>query len=88
MLGSRNEDRVVNANFNPDGNLNVNSNLKPENRNPNLGGRSEIVSCYIWRYFKKLGYLLVLLIFSILRAFYLFLVEIVRAGDIFCDQAP
>lgn len=44
-LGSRNEGQVVNANFNSNGNLNVNSNLKPENANPNLGGRSEIVSC-------------------------------------------
>lgn len=57
----------MNANFNPDGNLNVNSNLNPRNAGPDLGGRSEIVSCNSRRYFKKLEYLLVLLIFSILQ---------------------
>ena len=35
---------MVNANFNPDGNCNVNWNLKPDNANDNLGVRSVIVS--------------------------------------------
>ena len=47
MLESRNDGKVVNANFNPNGNLNVNWNLKADNHNPNLGGRSSVVgSCY------------------------------------------
>jgi len=58
---SRNEGNVLNANFNSDGNLNVNSNLNRENHNPNLGFRSEVESCFI-----------VLLIFSILQASCLF----------------
>ena len=41
--GSCDEGRVLNANFNSGGNLNVNSNLNPENCNENLGGRSEEV---------------------------------------------
>lgn len=45
MAGSRNDGRIVNASFNRDGNLNVNWNLKADNHNPNLGGRSSVVSC-------------------------------------------
>jgi len=44
MPGSRNEDRMVNANCNSDGNVDVNSNLDPDNRNPNIGGRFAGVS--------------------------------------------
>lgn len=42
--GSRNEGNVVNAKFNDNGNLNVNSNLNPQNHNGNLGGRFVVVS--------------------------------------------
>jgi hypothetical protein len=42
-LGSCNEGHVVNANFNSDGNLNVNSNWNPKDHNENMGGRSEVV---------------------------------------------
>lgn len=37
-------ERVVNANFNPDGNCNVNWLLEPSNVNDNLGVRSVVVS--------------------------------------------
>jgi len=47
VTGSRNDGRIVNANFNQDGNLNVNWNLNADNHNPNLGGRSSAVSCKI-----------------------------------------
>lgn len=34
----------MNTNFNPNGNCNVNWNLKPDNANENLGVRSVVVS--------------------------------------------
>lgn len=45
-LGSSGNGEILNANFSPDGELNVNSNWNPENRNQNLGGRSfQVGSC-------------------------------------------
>ena len=78
MLESRNDGKVVNANFNSNGNLNVNWNLKSDNHNPNLGGRSSVVgSCYLKES------LLILKIFSSHQAFCLFLAGLALAGDIF-----
>ncbi|KKS64647.1 MAG: hypothetical protein UV41_C0020G0016 [Candidatus Daviesbacteria bacterium GW2011_GWA2_42_7] len=50
---SRVNGRVVNANFNPNGNCNVNWNLKPDNANDNLGVRSVIVSGISGRHLLK-----------------------------------
>ena len=44
MLGSSYDGNVLNANFNEDGNLNVNHNWNPDNHNSNIGGRSVEVS--------------------------------------------
>ena len=67
----------MNANFNPNGNLNVNSNLKPENRNDNLGARfSSIASCFKNKAPLKDEALFIEAIFSIHRAFFLFHAEI------------
>lgn len=41
---SRARGQVLNANFNPSGNCNVNWNLKSANVNPGLGVRSVVVS--------------------------------------------
>ncbi len=65
---------MLNANFNSDGNANVNNNWNPENQNPNLGGRSEVESCLS----KSL-----LVIFSTLQASYRSLGGTIQAGDIF-----
>jgi len=83
MPGSRNEGKVVNANFNPNGNLNVKPNWNPQFRNRNLGARSEEASCYKRGCFKELKYLLVLLIFSIPQAFCQFPEAFVLVARIF-----
>ena len=69
-----NESRVVNANSNSDGNLNVNSNLTPDNRNSNIGGRSSAVVSCLFTFLE---------IFSSHQAFCQFLVEFVGVGYIF-----
>lgn len=87
MPGSRNGENLVNANFNKDGNLNVNWNLNPEIANSNKGWRFEVESCYKRRYF-KLEYLLVLMISSTLQAFCQFLARILLTVNIFCYLSP
>ena len=67
----------MNANRNTDGNLNVNTNWNPGNHNPNVGGRSEIVSCFI----EAGGW-----IFSILPAAFLFPAGFAEERCIFCLQ--
>ena len=69
----------MNANFNPNGKLNVNWNLSPANHNPNLGGRSEVESCTNTAW--GIGE-----IFSILQAFCLFLEGYFQVRDIFYFQ--
>lgn len=72
---SFNEGSMLNANFNSDGNANVNNNWNPENQNPNLGGRSEVESCLS---------ILFLGIFSTLQASDRSLGGKIQAVDIFC----
>jgi len=52
-VGSRNGDRMVNANCNSDGNVNVNSNLNPDYHNPNLGARFAVVPCFFREIFSS-----------------------------------
>ena len=74
MPGSLKDGKVLNANFNPDGNFNVNSNWNRQDRNPKMGGRSFLGGSCLE---------ITLGIFSSLQAFCLFLVKLLGGGDIF-----